>query len=179
MMAGDEDDPLAETTQFSVATLRDLVARTGDERLQVALEPMESSPAAGHRPTGEQGREISGVVELSKPAPVLVFPEQRRATSVVAPPVAAAPIAWEPMSERASTPPTVVVTAPAPVPRVRRSRAKRGTSLKSFLARRLLALGLLAVAMASQPWWWNVGDLRSNHPDAARTGPQSLTSDGP
>jgi hypothetical protein len=37
------------------------------------------------------------------------------------------------------------------------SRLARWTG---FLWRRVLATALLAVVVASQPWWWNVGEVR-------------------
>jgi hypothetical protein len=170
-MSGDEDDPLCQTTQVSVATLRDLVARASDERLDGAPEPRESPPTGW--PAAEEAplrREASAaaIELLSRGAPVLVFPEPPAAPAPV--PIPEAPAAASFALDGLPLP--YVVVAARPVQRVRRVRAEHGTARRGFLKRRLVALALLAVAVAAQPWWWNLGDVRP-HPSAGARAAQS------
>jgi hypothetical protein len=142
-MAGDEDEPLCQTAQFSVVTLRNLLARTTTDEGTPVAQVFADPPTVGRPPSeGEMG-------VLSKGAPVLVFPEEP-APPVVAPPPPPPPL------------PVVVESAPPrPAPRLRAS-AQPGTdlTLAGFLQRRFLALTLLALTVMSQPWWWNLGDVR-------------------
>jgi hypothetical protein len=103
-MGEDENDPINQTTPFSVATLRDLVSRTADmsgkPRGPAPHPPQPSSPALD---------------VLTKGAPILVFPSSRfppplpppefEGTQVPERPAGAAP---------APTPCALVERAPAP-----------------------------------------------------------------
>lgn len=159
-MYRDEDDPLCQTTPFSVATLRDLVARSTDDRSRVAPEPT-ASPTVSKHVAGPAPRAMEApppIDILAKGAPVLVFPE---------PPPPPPPPARVP---RPVAPLPSVMVETTPVRRVRAQRPKRGVAVVrgGFFQRRLLALALLALAVASQPWWWNLGDVRPHRPGAAR-----------
>jgi hypothetical protein len=123
----------------------------------VETEPVsEIKPAA--RLTAERGDAVETVeavqtveaVETVEARELVEARDTAEAPAPVAAAVALAPVVLAP-----------VVTAPL----VRRARARTGrprvrTTVSAFLRCRLVALGLLALVVASQPWWWNLGDLR-------------------
>jgi hypothetical protein len=178
------DEVGEDTTAFSVATLRDLVARS--------VQDPPAAPAAPAVPQEAPKAAPSVPAFLEKGGAVLLMPES--GPRLIAAPVAAAPEA------PAVAPPEVPVvaqheavaiavaaapaTSPAPFvtthirrkertqPRAFRAVVRRrAPSVWAFLRFRLYALGLLAVVVASQPWWWNVCDMRAPRPAAAAPGP--------
>jgi hypothetical protein len=174
------DEVGEDTTAFSVATLRDLVARSAHDppvppAVPVAPRAAPSVPAF-----------------LEKGGAVLVMPESGPrliATLVDAPPGApaveppevsvlgqyeavAAAVATAPATSPAAFVTTHIRRKERTQPRVVRAIAKReGPSVWAFLRFRLFALGLLVLVVASQPWWWNVCDMRA-HADAPSPLPQ-------
>ncbi len=108
------------TTVLSVATLRDLVAR---------------SAGGKDAPAKDQGIALSPPSKpafLDKSAPILVMPETERPRRTLAVPR--------------------VVARAVPV--------TRAHTVFSFIRSRVVAMGLLALAVGTQPWWWNIGDVR-------------------
>jgi hypothetical protein len=129
-----------KTTACSVATLRSLVARSAEDGPPPEVRPLSPSKPAF----------------LEKSGAVLVMPE----------PPAAAPAVLNP-SPPVTTSEAVSSSRPRLVPQERKHahRARRreaDRSLWKYIRCRLWALGLLVVVVASQPWWWNIGDLRSH-----------------
>lgn len=204
-MGGDEDDPLGQTTQFSVATLRDLVARSSAEEGDSPVDSPELEIVGAREEPGAPGNTL---IELAKGSPILVFRQPSEAAARAVPTLLPAPPIPRPSPVVVSEPAVVLApsvlleagvvsaaaAAPAPAlarpapafptrpafvpvvakPLARRAvRARRKTTLGGFLARRLFALMLLAVAVASQPWWWNVGEVSPHRASAARSGVQS------
>jgi len=169
------DEAGEDTTAFSVATLRDLVARSAHDP---PAEPEVPRPYEAAPPVP---------AFLEKGGAVLVMPESGPRL------VAAPPVSPEPSAVAPREPPIVarheaaavaVARPPAAAPaafvtthirrtertRPRSARAvvpRKQTSLWAFLRCRLMALGLLALVVASQPWWWNVGDMRAHRVAAA------------
>jgi hypothetical protein len=199
-------EPQAEreetTTAFSVATLRDLVARSAtDPVVQPRLptpskptfleksgavlvlpesrapsappvEPVASDPVSAIQPTS------AIAAEPAVAPPAAVAPQ-----AAVAPPAAVAPqAAVAPPAARAPAAVQIPVVAKALVtthvrerrhhPRAAarpRVRTTPRTTASAFLRCRVVALGLLALVVASQPWWWNLGDLRGRGIAASST----------
>jgi len=194
MTSKGDNDP---TGAFSVATLRDLIARTADDPAPAPPQapPSPSSPAPSPAPPVPPALSPSPSRPelLSKGAPLLVFASEP-------PPAPRREVSHHEMPPPPPNPPTVEVAPEAPpvevlvpvlpapameVPRrpqattviVERRAASRRRPARSKLAapslwsrrwswveRRVLALALLALVVASQPWWWNVGDVRSSPP---------------
>jgi hypothetical protein len=159
------DEPGEDTTAFSVATLRDLVARSAHD----PAPPVAPAPPRARR---------SIPAFLEKIGAVLVMPES--GPRLIAAPVA--PPAEAPAVPQPEAPASAAAQSPNPAPfittHIRRTERthprairavaprKRTTTVWAFLRWRLFALGLLALVVASQPWWWNIGDMRA-HPAAA------------
>jgi hypothetical protein len=162
-----------KTTAFSVATLRDLVARTAEDA--AATPP----PPPSH----------SKPMFLEKSGAILVLPETPAPAPVTAPvaaPVptpAPAPVREEPISriqsvsaierEHLAAPafagpafaaPAVVVARRPRRATHRAARPRAPYTVWQFLRCRLIALGLLALVVASQPWWWDIGSLSVHAP---------------
>lgn len=163
-MSYDEaDDSNQKTSTFSVATLLELVARSGDDSGSDDAWPSEAptTPAVANDqlpPPDESGVEL-----LKRATPVLVFPEP---PAVAAPEparqVPAPPRAPEP--RRAPEPPRAAPVRPLATTVVsRRRREERARAhVRKSVRLRLFCLAVLAGVVSSQPWWWNIGDLRAN-----------------
>jgi hypothetical protein len=195
-----------DTTAFSVATLRDLVARSAQDPTAPPAVPAAPKAAAPSVPAF-----------LEKGGAVLVMPES--GPRLIAAPVAAPPEApavpppeapaVPPPEAPAMAPPEAPVVAPPETPfvvqheavaaavalavapatpapfvttHIRRTERTRPRGVRAvarrsrpsvwaFLRFRLYVLGLLALVVASQPWWWNVCDMRAPRPAAAAPGP--------
>jgi hypothetical protein len=180
------DEVGEDTTAFSVATLRDLVARS-------AQDP-PATPAVPETPKAPKAPSVPAFLE--KGGAVLVMPES--GPRLIAAP-AEAPAVAPPEAPAVAPPETpfvaqheavavAVAAAPATSPaafvtthirRKERTRpravravvSRRSPSVWAFLRCRLYFLGLLALVVASQPWWWNVCDMRAPRSAAAAPGP--------
>jgi hypothetical protein len=80
------------------------------------------------------------------------------------------------LSSCAPPPPSPRKTPAHPVPAVAQRRrsvsvrqARTGEGSRWVAKRRLLALALLMLAVVSQPWWWNIGDVRAHTGSTPRT----------
>jgi hypothetical protein len=165
------DESEEDTTAFSVATLRDLVAKSAGDPAPLVVppppRPRRSVPAFLEKLGAilvmpESGSRLKAAPVAPPPeAPAVAQPEAPAAASVAAAPAAdPAPFVTTHIRRTERTHPRAVR---AVVPRKR-------TSVWAFLRFRLFALGLLALVVGSQPWWWNIGDLRG-HADAPPLGP--------
>jgi hypothetical protein len=152
-----------------------------------------SAPAFGEEePTGRfsTGQLNALVTRSLEKSTMFTTPEQSGIERMLPePPEAPAPAVPNaaPMPTAALLPaPTLAAPAPAIVPlgstqgsptalpmwsQVTRERSgrriapsARAARRRGFVQRRLLALALLGVVIACQPWWWNVGDLRTHPP---------------
>jgi hypothetical protein len=183
-MSDDDETLSGKTTAFSVATLRDLVAKTVEERPSgVASRETETSHeksgVVDRLPAPEPAPRDARPDVLSKGAPILVFPsrpsvivEDLPAPEPSVPEPARPPAApIEPVGPPAA--PMEPVGRPAapialPLPPARRRardavrRSARAAARKGALKLRLFALGVLVLVVYARPWWWNVGDLRSH-----------------
>lgn len=138
-----------QTSRFNGRELSELVlqsieastmfrARPDAPAVEAVVSPPPPAPAAGATPGF-----------LAKPAAVLVLPE------------ALAP----PRPRLVPSPSRSAVALPAP--RRRCAVAAAPVTWGAFVRRRLFALALLGVVVGSQPWWWNVGNLRARPPAPA------------
>jgi hypothetical protein len=158
------DEPEDTTSLFSVATLRDLVARSAED------------PTARAAPVAPEAPRLSPSVPafLDKGGAVLVMPES--GPRLIAAPVAEPSGAPAVAQLEAPAPTAAPAANPAPIatPDIRRTERtnpravravapRRRTSVWPYLRCRLFALGFLALVVASQPWWWNIGDMRAHH----------------
>jgi hypothetical protein len=144
---GEPEEANGETSRFSTTQLHALLTRStaASAVLQRAVDPPEEHSAP---PPSEDG-------VLSKRSAVLVMPEER---SVVR------PIAPEPTAPIAP----VVTPAAAPAP-ARTLDVVRDAPRGGYVKRRLFALAIIATVVASQPWWWNIGDLHARPPRAQQS----------
>ncbi len=164
------DEVGEDTTAFSVATLRDLVARSAHDPPAEPEVPRPYKAAPSVPAFLEKGgavlvmpesgprmvaaRRVSP--ELSPVAPLELPIGARREASAV-------PWATAPAASAAAFVTTHIRRTERTRPRAEGAVARRkGTSVSAFLRCRLTALGLLALVVASQPWWWNVGDMRAH-----------------
>ncbi|HEY8090354.1 MAG TPA: hypothetical protein VIF09_20975 [Polyangiaceae bacterium] len=140
---------LEKSTMFS--------PKTGEPVDAKPVHPPPPPPAAGAPPRAPS---LSGQF-LTKGAPVLVLPEPPPAPApapalTLAPAPAPAPTLALALAHTPS--PTLVPIIPRrPRPAPARPRTRRRPLLKATLK-----LALLAVVVACQPWWWNVGDVQAH-----------------
>jgi len=162
-MSYDEaDDSNQKTSTFSVATLLDLVARTTDDTAGddwPSEAPTAPAAASDPRPPPSESR----VELLTRPTPVLVFPEPP-AVAAREPPLQSPAPARGPEPRRKPEPPHVAPVRPLATTVVSRHRreARARAHARRSVRLRLFCLAVLAGVVSSQPWWWNVGDLHAH-----------------
>jgi hypothetical protein len=119
-----------------------------------APPPEDAAPAAAREP-------VSAIQPIRAPA---IEPVAAPAIAPVAAPViqSVAALTIEPIRAPAierSPAPHVVVMRPRRSAR-RAALPRAPYTVWQFLRCRLMLLALLALIVASQPWWWNIGSLR-------------------
>jgi hypothetical protein len=184
--AREEEGEGEATGRFSAAQLGALVSRSvqastmfrprrSAPSIEVVTAPPKeigAAPPSTARPPPALSREPtpSSPGFLTKSTAVLLLADIVPTAPVPQPPAPPPPVpclpAAAPTSPPAAAPRAIPVPALVPFaaprnhPRTREVSARVVVRRGAF-RRRLLTLGLLGLVVACQPWWWNVGDLRS------------------
>lgn len=155
---GEEEQP---TGKFASEQLDALVARSLEKStmFNASLDGPSLEVVAPPVPAQTPGPTQSSPEFLGKSAAVLVLPAQ--------PEPVPEPKREAPAPLVAPPPVATALTIAVPVARPRRTTATRSGVIRRPSAwRHVVKLALLAMVVASQPWWWNVGDLHGRAPAA-------------